>query len=117
MTDHNIPHFHLNQLEFNSCCSLDNYSNLSHFHQDTMEFWYHYSLDYYSKQSMRLYLARAEAGAPRMNFEIDRIVIRDVQYEFEVNRCRNEEVNLQSSSAYNVGGDSGQDGWTDRRQR
>ncbi|KAH3849141.1 hypothetical protein DPMN_091537 [Dreissena polymorpha] len=24
--------------------------------------------------------------------EIDRIVIRDVQYEFEVNRCRNEEV-------------------------
>ncbi|KAH3705422.1 hypothetical protein DPMN_080493 [Dreissena polymorpha] len=24
--------------------------------------------------------------------EIDRIVIRDVQYQFEVNRCRNEEV-------------------------
>ena len=24
--------------------------------------------------------------------EIDRIVIRDVQYQFEVNRCRNEEL-------------------------
>ncbi|KAH3771455.1 hypothetical protein DPMN_172774 [Dreissena polymorpha] len=40
--------------------------------------------------------------------EIDRIVIRDVQYHFEVNRCRNEE--FQGSSAYDVGGDySGQD--------
>ncbi|KAH3780795.1 hypothetical protein DPMN_158617 [Dreissena polymorpha] len=47
------------------------------------------------------------------NFEIDRIVIRDVQYQFEVNRCRNEEVNFQGSSAYSVGGDSGQDGRTD----
>ncbi|KAH3846283.1 hypothetical protein DPMN_088582 [Dreissena polymorpha] len=27
--------------------------------------------------------------------EIDRIVIRDVQYKFEVIRCRNEEVNTQ----------------------
>ena len=27
--------------------------------------------------------------------EIDRIVIRDVQYQFEVNRCRNEEVNVK----------------------
>ncbi|KAH3878693.1 hypothetical protein DPMN_002591 [Dreissena polymorpha] len=26
--------------------------------------------------------------------EIDRIVIREVQYQFEVNRCRNEEINL-----------------------
>ena len=24
--------------------------------------------------------------------EIDRIVIREVQYQFEVNRCRNEEI-------------------------
>ncbi|KAH3736981.1 hypothetical protein DPMN_043557 [Dreissena polymorpha] len=32
------------------------------------------------------------AGRPRV-VEIDRIVIRDVQYQFEVNRCRNEEVN------------------------
>ncbi|KAH3805214.1 hypothetical protein DPMN_133511 [Dreissena polymorpha] len=79
--------------------------------------------------------------------EIDRIVIRDVQYQLEVNRCRNEEVNVkqelvtklhksvteksiislgdldpsglkphqkfQGSSAYSVGGDSGQDGQTD----
>ncbi|KAH3825406.1 hypothetical protein DPMN_127281 [Dreissena polymorpha] len=51
------------------------------------------------------------AGHPR----IDRIVIKEVQYQFEVNRCINEEVNFQGSSAYSVGGDSGQDGWTDRR--
>ncbi|KAH3704598.1 hypothetical protein DPMN_079657 [Dreissena polymorpha] len=51
------------------------------------------------------------AGRPR----IDRIVIRDVQYQFQVNRCRNEEVNFQGSSAYSVGGDSGQDGRTDRQ--
>ncbi|KAH3877895.1 hypothetical protein DPMN_001775 [Dreissena polymorpha] len=48
---------------------------------------------------------------------IDRIVIREAQYQFEVNRCRNEEVNFQGSSAYSVGGDSGQDGQTDGRQR
>ncbi|KAH3696618.1 hypothetical protein DPMN_084094 [Dreissena polymorpha] len=47
--------------------------------------------------------------------EIDHIVIRDVQYQFEVNRCRNEEVNFQGSSANSVGGDSGQDGRTDRQ--
>ncbi|KAH3851813.1 hypothetical protein DPMN_094299 [Dreissena polymorpha] len=47
------------------------------------------------------------AGRPR----IDRIVIREVQYQFEVNWCRNEEI--QGSSAYSVGGDSGQDGRTD----
>ncbi|KAH3801736.1 hypothetical protein DPMN_155397 [Dreissena polymorpha] len=51
------------------------------------------------------------AGRPR----IDRIVIREVQYQFEVNRCRNEEVNFQGSSANSVGGDSGQDGRTDRQ--
>ncbi|KAH3797573.1 hypothetical protein DPMN_151156 [Dreissena polymorpha] len=51
------------------------------------------------------------AGRPR----IDRIVIREVQYQFEVNRCRNKEVNFQGSSAFSVGGDSGQDGQTDRR--
>ncbi|KAH3779418.1 hypothetical protein DPMN_157221 [Dreissena polymorpha] len=39
--------------------------------------------------------------------EIDRIVIRDVQYQFE----------FQGSSAYSVGGDNGQDGPTDRRRR
>ncbi|KAH3853738.1 hypothetical protein DPMN_096270 [Dreissena polymorpha] len=56
---------------------------------------------------------------------IDRIVIRDVQYHFEVNRCRNEEgsdqnfkqCRFQGSSANSVGGDSGQDGLTDRRRR
>ncbi|KAH3719108.1 hypothetical protein DPMN_061939 [Dreissena polymorpha] len=47
--------------------------------------------------------------------EIDRIVIREVQYQYEVNRCRNEEVYFQGSSANSVGGDSGQDGRTDRR--
>ncbi|KAH3830780.1 hypothetical protein DPMN_104033 [Dreissena polymorpha] len=31
--------------------------------------------------------------------EIDLIVIRDVQYKFEVIQCRNEEVNFQGSSA------------------
>ncbi|KAH3707884.1 hypothetical protein DPMN_067303 [Dreissena polymorpha] len=72
--------------------------------------------------------------------EIDRIVIRDVQNEevivkgnfgwawsmragrprvgngaMHINGCRNEEVNFQGSSAYSVGGDSGQGGRTDRR--
>ncbi|KAH3866631.1 hypothetical protein DPMN_029729 [Dreissena polymorpha] len=46
---------------------------------------------------------------------IDHIVIRDVKYQFEVMWCRNEEVNFQCSSAYSVGGDSGQDGRTDGR--
>ncbi|KAH3782868.1 hypothetical protein DPMN_160789 [Dreissena polymorpha] len=59
--------------------------------------------------------------------EIDRVVIRYVkagrprvvngamhnQYQFEVNRCINEEVNFQGSSANSVEGDSGQDGRTD----
>ncbi|KAH3867372.1 hypothetical protein DPMN_030498 [Dreissena polymorpha] len=44
--------------------------------------------------------------------EMDRIVTRDVQYQLELNRCRNKNVNLQGSSAYSVGGDSGQDGQT-----
>ncbi|KAH3848545.1 hypothetical protein DPMN_090912 [Dreissena polymorpha] len=51
------------------------------------------------------------AGRPR----IDRIVIREVKYQFEDNRCRNEEIIFQGSSAHSVGGDSGQDGRTDRR--
>ncbi|KAH3719196.1 hypothetical protein DPMN_062028 [Dreissena polymorpha] len=67
--------------------------------------------------------------------EIDRIVIREVQYQLEVNRCRNEEIIVkgyfgwvwpmwegcpridrifQGSSANSVGGDSGQDRRTDR---
>ncbi|KAH3834529.1 hypothetical protein DPMN_107858 [Dreissena polymorpha] len=95
-------------------------------------------------------------GCPRVGnglciAEIDRIVIRKIQYQFEVNRCRNEEIivklqfwvgvayidrivirevryqfednrsptlitfdpGFQGSSAYSVGGDSGQDGRTD----
>ncbi|KAH3798747.1 hypothetical protein DPMN_152350 [Dreissena polymorpha] len=48
------------------------------------------------------------AGRPR----IDRIDIREVQYQFEVNRCRYKQINFQGSSAYSVGGDSGQDGQT-----
>ncbi|KAH3791984.1 hypothetical protein DPMN_145473 [Dreissena polymorpha] len=62
--------------------------------------------------------------------EIDRIVKIDVQYHFEVNRCRNEEVKIdrivirdvryqfevnRCSRAISVGGDSGQDGQTDRQ--
>ncbi|KAH3770739.1 hypothetical protein DPMN_172032 [Dreissena polymorpha] len=40
---------------------------------------------------------RPTGGAPGLEIgpcivEIDRIVIRDVQYQYEVNRCRNEEV-------------------------
>ncbi|KAH3750140.1 hypothetical protein DPMN_184657 [Dreissena polymorpha] len=41
--------------------------------------------------------------------EIDRIVIRKAQYQFEVNQCRNEEVNFQGSSANSVGGAGGLD--------
>ncbi|KAH3751413.1 hypothetical protein DPMN_185969 [Dreissena polymorpha] len=48
---------------------------------------------------------------------IDRIVIREVQYQFEDNRCRNEEIIFQVSSAYSVGGDSGQNRRTDGRRR
>ncbi|KAH3819501.1 hypothetical protein DPMN_121239 [Dreissena polymorpha] len=44
--------------------------------------------------------------------EIDRIVIRDVQYKFEVIRCRNEEVNFQGSMART---DRRTDRQTDRR--
>ncbi|KAH3729570.1 hypothetical protein DPMN_055541 [Dreissena polymorpha] len=58
---------------------------------------------------------RPRNGNGAIIVEIDRIVIRDVQYKFEVIRCRNEEVNFQGSSAYSVGGDSGQNGQTDRR--
>ncbi|KAH3742265.1 hypothetical protein DPMN_049002 [Dreissena polymorpha] len=47
--------------------------------------------------------------------EIDRIVIREVQYQFEVNRCRNEEVYFQGSSAYSVGGDKKCDRQTHRQ--
>ncbi|KAH3734587.1 hypothetical protein DPMN_041026 [Dreissena polymorpha] len=45
--------------------------------------------------------------------EICRIVIRDVQYQLEVNRCRNEEVNFQCSSAYSVSSAYSTDGQTD----
>ncbi|KAH3804986.1 hypothetical protein DPMN_133278 [Dreissena polymorpha] len=34
-------------------------------------------------------------GAPQV--KIDRIVIRDIQYQFEVNRCRNEEVTVKGN--------------------
>ncbi|KAH3891484.1 hypothetical protein DPMN_015588 [Dreissena polymorpha] len=63
------------------------------------------------------------AGRPRVGngpciVEIDRIVIlREVQYQFEDNRCRNEEIIFQGSSAYSVGGDRVQDGQTNRRRR
>ncbi|KAH3784811.1 hypothetical protein DPMN_162882 [Dreissena polymorpha] len=46
--------------------------------------------------------------------EIDRIFIRDDQNQYEVKRCRNEEVNFQGSSANSVGEESGQDGRTER---
>ncbi|KAH3857732.1 hypothetical protein DPMN_100345 [Dreissena polymorpha] len=53
------------------------------------------------------------AGRPR----IDRIVIREVQYQFEVNRWARGMVwvRFQGSSAFSVGGDSGQDGRTERQ--
>ncbi|KAH3885947.1 hypothetical protein DPMN_009944 [Dreissena polymorpha] len=55
------------------------------------------------------------AGCPRVSnaasiVEIDHVLIREVQYQLEVNRCRND---FQCSSANSVGGDSGQDGRTD----
>ncbi|KAH3848979.1 hypothetical protein DPMN_091364 [Dreissena polymorpha] len=64
------------------------------------------------------------AGRPR----VGNGAMHNVQYQFEVNRCRNEEVNphpnpitfdprFQGSSAYSVGGDSGQDRRTDRWRR
>ncbi|KAH3883148.1 hypothetical protein DPMN_007098 [Dreissena polymorpha] len=40
------------------------------------------------------------SGPPR----IDRMVIREVQYQYEVNQCRNEEVNFQGSSANSMDG-------------
>ncbi|KAH3778615.1 hypothetical protein DPMN_180084 [Dreissena polymorpha] len=48
--------------------------------------------------------------------DIDRIFVRDVQYQFEVNRCRNEGVNFQGSSANSAGGYCGQDGRADGGQ-
>ncbi|KAH3863981.1 hypothetical protein DPMN_026989 [Dreissena polymorpha] len=74
------------------------------------------------------------AGCPRVVMgpciaEIDRIVIREVQYQFEVNRwwawpmwpgsprinrIRRLSINFQVSSAKSVGGAGGQDGRTDR---
>ncbi|KAH3779515.1 hypothetical protein DPMN_157318 [Dreissena polymorpha] len=53
------------------------------------------------------------AGRPR----VGNGAMQNVQYQFEVNGCRNKEVNFQGSSAYSVGGDSGQDGQTDGQQR
>ncbi|KAH3739493.1 hypothetical protein DPMN_046145 [Dreissena polymorpha] len=57
-----------------------------------------------------LAMQKESRGRPEL---IDRIVITDVQYQFEVNRYNNEEINFQGSSANSVGGDSGQDGRTD----
>ncbi|KAH3872658.1 hypothetical protein DPMN_035878 [Dreissena polymorpha] len=89
-----------------------------------------------------MWVERLSVGNGAMHNEIDRIVIREFQYQFEVNQCRNEEIivkgnfgwvwsmwagrprincivirEFQGSSAYSVGGDSGQDGQTDRRWR
>ncbi|KAH3796658.1 hypothetical protein DPMN_150227 [Dreissena polymorpha] len=53
------------------------------------------------------------AGHPR----IIRIAIREVQYQFENIRCSLRcTQNSQGSSAYSVGGESGQDGQTDGRK-
>ncbi|KAH3895818.1 hypothetical protein DPMN_019985 [Dreissena polymorpha] len=46
---------------------------------------------------------RPRVGNGAMHIEIDRIVIREAQYQFEVNQCRNEEVNFHGSSAYSDG--------------
>ncbi|KAH3847287.1 hypothetical protein DPMN_089606 [Dreissena polymorpha] len=53
------------------------------------------------------------AGRPRFGNG----AMHKVHYQFEVNQSRNEEVNFQGCSANSVGGDSGQDGQTDRRRR
>ncbi|KAH3691612.1 hypothetical protein DPMN_162445 [Dreissena polymorpha] len=52
--------------------------------------------------------ARYSSGTPGLVMgpcivEIDRIIIRYVQYQFEVNRCRNEKFNFPGSSAKNDG--------------
>ncbi|KAH3722065.1 hypothetical protein DPMN_065015 [Dreissena polymorpha] len=51
----------------------------------------------FSKRQFWVGVAYYGRGAPGLVMgpyivEIDRIVIRDVQYQFEVNRCRNEEI-------------------------
>ncbi|KAH3709108.1 hypothetical protein DPMN_068569 [Dreissena polymorpha] len=49
------------------------------------------------------------AGRPR----VGNGAMHKVQYQFEDNQCRNEEIIFQGSSAYSVGGESGQDGQTE----
>ncbi|KAH3695835.1 hypothetical protein DPMN_083293 [Dreissena polymorpha] len=57
--------------------------------------------------SNKLEMARQRPTRRPRVVEIDGIVIRDVQYQFE----------FQCSCAYSVGGESGQDGRKDRRRR
>ncbi|KAH3785788.1 hypothetical protein DPMN_163882 [Dreissena polymorpha] len=60
-----------------------------------------------TKQQKKLKIARQRPTQLLMGpciDEIDCIVIRDVQYQFEVNRCRNEEVNFPGSSANSTDG-------------
>ncbi|KAH3749388.1 hypothetical protein DPMN_183885 [Dreissena polymorpha] len=49
------------------------------------------------------------AGAPGLVMgpcisEIDRIVIREVQYQFEVNRCRNKEIIVKGNFGWGAPG-------------
>ncbi|KAH3808140.1 hypothetical protein DPMN_136491 [Dreissena polymorpha] len=55
-----------------------------------------------------MWVERLRVGNGPWIIEIDRIVIREVQYELEVYRCRNE-VNFKGSSANSVGEDNGGD--------
>ena len=43
--------------------------------------------------------------------EIDRIVIREVQYQFEVNRCRNEEIIVKGNFGWVWSMWAGPQGW------
>ncbi|KAH3693275.1 hypothetical protein DPMN_192679 [Dreissena polymorpha] len=42
-----------------------------------------------------MWVGRLRVGNGAMHIEIDRIVIREFQYQFEVNRCRNEEIKVK----------------------
>ncbi|KAH3884587.1 hypothetical protein DPMN_008570 [Dreissena polymorpha] len=44
-----------------------------------------------------MWVERLRVGYGAMHIEIDRIVIREFQYQFEVNLCRNEEIILKGN--------------------
>ncbi|KAH3826174.1 hypothetical protein DPMN_128070 [Dreissena polymorpha] len=57
---------------------------------------------------VRVVIRDIQRGAPGLIIgpcivEIDRFVIRDIKYQFQVNRCRNAEVNFQGSMSRSDG--------------